>query len=114
MPTFTMPDGSRHYMHAAALPGQSDYFTPIRRRSEIAPGDLVVMRGPGRGENSAHVEVVVTKVGVDGRFMTIGAHPDGIEERTRLLGNAAIVEGGWARGDQVWYLLRPRLDAPSY
>lgn len=113
MPMFTMPDGSRHYMHAAALPGQSDYFTPILRRSEIAPGDIVVMRGPGRGENSAHVEIIVTPVQPDGRFVTVGAHPRGIEERSRNLGGAAVVERGWSRGDKVWYVLRPRMDAPE-
>ncbi|MFM1848580.1 MAG: hypothetical protein RL417_2054, partial [Pseudomonadota bacterium] len=58
MPLFEMGDGSHHYMHAAALPGQRDFFAPQRRIAEVESGDLLVIRHPGRGENSGHVEII--------------------------------------------------------
>ena len=84
MPTFRMRDGSKHFMHAEALLDQPKFFKQVGR--DVAPGDLLVIDRPGRGENSAHVEIV-TRAGVapDGalQLSTIAALATGVSERDR-------------------------------
>lgn len=107
MPMFVMEDGSHHYMHAAALPGQGDFFRVITKRDEVAPGDILVIRGPGRGENSGHVEIITRVVQRNGALTTLGAHPRGVEARERSLGERASVRQAWDKGDARWFVLRP-------
>ncbi len=107
MPMFVMEDGSHHYMHAAALPGQRDFFQSVTRRDEVAPGDILVIRGPGRGENSGHVEIVTEVERGTGLLTTLGAHPRGVEERVRNLGERESVSLAWNKGNARWFVLRP-------
>lgn len=61
MPTFRMSDGTEHYMHAEALPKQTQYFDIINNASSIKEGDLIVFDQKKRsGENGAHVEIITT------------------------------------------------------
>ena len=102
MPTFRMPDGTKHFMHAEALPNQRNYFERRNHPHEIVPGDLMVIDTPGVGENTAHVEIVTEfrDAGTQGvesmRLSTIGAIVEGVVERDRsqLLRGAA-----WENGD---------------
>ena len=107
MPMFEMEDGSHHYMHAAALPGQREFFQTITKRENVAPGDILVIRGPGRGENSGHVEIITEIDHRDGVLTTLGAHPRGVEERERSLGERASVPLAWNKGNTRWFILRP-------
>ena len=84
MPTFRMRDGSKHFMHAEALLDQPKFFKRVGR--DVTPGDLLVIDRPGRGENSAHVEIVTrAEVAPDGalQLSTIAALADGVSERER-------------------------------
>ena len=107
MPLFRMADGSHHYMHAAALPGQRGFFARVTSRADILPGDILVIRQPGRGENSAHVEIITNVNRASGALTTLGAHPRGIEERQRVLGKGASVDEAWPKGNDRWFVLRP-------
>lgn len=80
MPTYRMPDGSKHYMHAEALPRQSSHFTRVTSINDMLPGDLLVLDWAGRGENGAHVEIVTAIDHAAQRIWTTGARRSGATE----------------------------------
>lgn len=113
MPTFRMRDGSKHFMHAEALINQPHYFERVGR--EVAPGDLLVIDRPGRGENSAHVEIVTgahRSTDTPTSLTTIGALNMGVTEQDRapmLKGARWNKKGGYfERGTLKAFFLRPR------
>lgn len=107
MPLFRMPDGSSHFMHAAALPNQREFFALVTRNAEIEAGDLLVIRQPGTGGNSGHVEIITEVEHRTGTLKTLGAHPRGVEERRRVLSERAPVSLAWSKGNDRWFVLRP-------
>ncbi len=117
MPTFRMRDGSKHFVNAEALPAQTDYFERRIRAADIAPGDLLVVDSPGRGENTAHVEIVSSvQVKEPVQLSTIGAIPTGVAETDR---STLLRDGSWSdrgflrRGATKSFFLRPRLALPQ-
>ena len=112
MPTFRMRDGSKHFMHAEALLDQTRYFKRVGR--EAAPGDLLIIDRPGRGENSAHVEIVTSvqaSQGTPTQLSTIAALEAGVTERERtswFRGAKWIEAGGYFQlGAVKAFFLRP-------
>lgn len=106
LPTFRMPDGTAHYVNAEALlryPNTLQHVADIR---DARPGDLLVLDYPGRGADTAHVEII-SDVGLDAErplLRTIGAHRDGVREtdRTSLLQRDGACEGaGGPQKDRI-------------
>lgn len=114
LPTYRMPDGSRHYVNAEALPRFPDYLRQRHSLADVEPGDLLVLDYPGTGENTAHVEIV-SAISVEtphALLRTMGAHPRGAEERDRssmLQSFAARVNGTGSVPQGIWFLqpIRP-------
>jgi len=112
MPTFTMTDGSKHYVNAERLPNYKKHFDRITDPKQLKPGDVVVKDYPAVGESTAHTEVVTGSKPADGTIKTTGAHGDGAYEKdwSDLLDGAKYdpAKEGWKTpgGDMV-YLLRP-------
>lgn len=114
MPLYTMPDGSKHYVNAEALPRFTDYFRRVHSAEEIRPGDLLVLDGSSRtGENGAHVEIICSVRHRAREINSVGAHTNGAYEQTfiNLLHGAAPVRdsrGVFFRADGMdVYILRP-------
>ena len=112
MPTFTMSDGSKHYVNAERLPNYNKHFDRITDVKDLKPGDVVVKDYPERGESTAHTEVVTAADAKKNLIKTTGAHSDGAYEKdwSDLLDGAKYdpAKRGWktSDGDMV-YLLRP-------
>ncbi len=111
MPTLVMPDGSRHYQAAEALPKEIRYFAPVCGFSQVRPGDLMVLDyGAAQGESGAHVEVVVA-LEAGGGLLLAGAHQGGASLShfaPDLFGwrwNPAAC--AWSRGRDTLHFLRP-------
>ena len=112
MPTFTMTDGSKHYVNAERLPNYKKHFDRITDPKQLKEGDVVVKDYPAVGESTAHTEVVTASDPTKGTIKTTGAHGDGAYEKdwSDLLDGAKYdpAKQGWKTpgGDMV-YLLRP-------
>ena len=110
MPTFRMNDGSVHFMNAELLPHQSQYFARITDLNAIQPGDLMIVDYAGRGENSAHAEIVLCAA--NQRLQTVGAHRDGakIKDNSHLLSLLRYNQASknWVLNDSKIYVLRPK------
>jgi hypothetical protein len=113
MPTFTMPDGSLHYMNAERLPRQESYFKTLTNPFQIRPGDLIVSNNLAvNGENGAHVEIVVS-IEEPGRYVTAGALKQGATLRSYPANLHQLpydrTRRGWITGDnRSVHLLRPK------
>ena len=110
MPTFTMTDGSKHYVNAERLPNYHNHFDRITDPKDLKPGDVVVRDYPRTGESTAHTEVVTGTE--NGSIKTTGAHGDGAYEKdwSDLLDGATYdpAKQGWKdSGGNMVYLLRP-------
>ena len=120
-PSYAMPDGSRHYVNAEALPAQRSCFDRIPRVKDLRVGDMIVIDLPGSGRDSAHAEIITHLDRRRGIIRTTGAHADGAYESSgsRILGqswssalNKATYDGEgqrWTLGGLQLYLLRPTL-----
>lgn len=103
MPTFTMQDGSRHFVNAEALPSRAHYFQRVSGLSAAQPGDLIVFDRYARsGENGAHVEVV-TYVDQSKLYLT-GARKDGASERD----HSYLLNSGYRNPAEQIFVLRPK------
>lgn len=112
MPTFTMKDGTKHYVNAERLPNYNKHFDLITDPKELKPGDVVVRDYPRTGESTAHTEVVTGTDAKTGTIKTTGAHGDGAYEKdwSDLLDDATFdpAKQGWKdSGGNMVYLLRP-------
>ena len=112
MPTFTMKDGTEHYVNAERLPNYKKHFDRLTDQKDLKPGDVIVVDYPGSGLSTAHTEVVTGSDPATGTIKSTGAHSDGAYERdwSDLLDGATYNPGGyWERpsGDKI-YLLRPK------
>lgn len=108
VPFNTMKNGSKHVLEAERWPEARGLFDRVKNAKDLRPGDVLVFDYPGRGESSAHLEVV-TEVGPNGK--RAGAHANGAEIRD--LENLAELEqdpqtGAWKRGEDRIYVLRPK------
>ena len=105
-----MKDGSEHYVNAERLPNYRKHFDRIDDAQDIKAGDVVVVDYPGRGESTAHTEVVTSSDPDNNVLKTTGAHGDGAYEKdwSDLLDGATKKDGYWERpgGDKI-YILRP-------
>jgi len=112
MPTFTMTDGSKHYVNAERLPNYKKHFDLITDPKKLKEGDVVVKDYPATGESTAHTEVVTKSDPANDTIKTTGAHGSGAYEKdwSDLLDGAKYdpAKQGWktSDGDMV-YLLRP-------
>ena len=110
MPTFTMADGSKHFMNAEALPAQTAFFKPIGGFSNARPGDLVVFdRLNRRGENGAHVELITAIDPLTRRLRLTGARPEGASEKdfSNLFASAAQNPSAYQTSSERIIILRP-------
>ena len=111
MPTYTMKDGSKHYRMAEDFPKQPTFFDRLKSLDSLQEGDVLVIDYPGRGESTAHVEIVTGFDLRSGVLMLTGARKDGARERDASnmipLLKRANVNGEWAgnNGNKI-YLLR--------
>jgi hypothetical protein len=113
MPTFKMKDGTEHYMNAEKLPSQSKFFDRITDPQQIRPGDVFVLDYPGRGESTAHTEVITGFDKATGNMKTTGAHSDGAYEKDR---GAWLQDFNYDAARKCWtnssgqdlYILRPK------
>lgn len=108
MPTFTMADGTEHYMNAENLPFQFDYFDRVISTDEIKKGDVIVVDYPGSGDSTAHTEIVSGT----NPLRTTGAHYSCAYQRdwsTLLDGTSPnAAERCWEKPDgNKIYVLRP-------
>lgn len=110
-PTYSMTDGSKHYVNAERLPKESKYFERITSKEVITFGDLIVFDHLNQGENGAHVDVV-TGVGIDGKLLLTGALKTGAVERVGSnLFNGYKIDihnRRWVSSSGSIYILRPR------
>lgn len=116
MPTFTMKDGTEHYVNAERLPDYKKHFDRITDLSDIRPGDVFVNDYPGSGLSTAHTEVISSYDPATGTLRSVGAHADGAYEsdQSHLLKDAKLNrEGGyWEHpSGNKFYVLRPKMQA---
>lgn len=111
MPTYTMSNGTKHYVHAEKLPSFKNHFDRITDLKEMKPGDVFVFDRPETGLATAHTEVI-SKVHGPGKFSSIGAHKDGAYEEN----NSDMLDGAsYNAQKRAWdlpsgatfYILRP-------
>jgi hypothetical protein len=81
MPTFIMPDKSKHYANAEALLKFESYFFKIPSFDVARAGDLVIFDRPSVGENGAHVEMITELNAKTGVLKLTGARKNGAEEK---------------------------------
>lgn len=82
MPTFTMIDGTLHYMNAERLPGQSRHFDKRLSLDSVEKGDVIVIdKQSRRGENGAHTEIVTSVDTLTQTMSLTGARKKGAFER---------------------------------
>lgn len=117
MPTYTMTDGSKHYVNAENLPKQTRHFDRITDPAQIRPGDIFVYDYPGSGLSSAHTEVITGYDKTTGQMKTTGAHSDGAYEMDRgnWLGGMTYDAANkrWNDGGSHVYILRPKMPTVS-
>lgn len=117
MPTYRMTDGTEHYVNAERLPEYRQHFDRITDPKDIRPGDVFVVDYPGRGESTAHTEVIGSYNPETGRLVGLGAHSDGAYEKDQswLLQGATLNAAGghFDQGSNKVYILRPKMPAPS-
>lgn len=118
MPTFRMTDGTEHYVNAERLPTYTKHFDRITDPQQIRPGDVFVLDYPGRGESTAHTEVITGYDKATGEMKTTGAHGDGAYEMNRgkwlesMTYDAANKRWTDPSGNH-FYILRPKMPAMS-
>lgn len=118
MPTYTMTDGTEHYVNAERLPQFTKHFDRITDPSQIRAGDVFVKDYPGTGESTAHTEVITGYDHATGDFKTTGAHGDGAYEMNRpawlkdMTYDAANKRWSDGSGNHL-YILRPKAPVMS-
>lgn len=107
MPTYKMTDGTEHYMNAERLPHAKGFFDRVTDMKDVKVGDVIVIDYPGKGESTAHTEVVT---GIN-PLRTTGAHSDGAYEmdRTNYMDGAQYnpANRNWQLNGNDVYFLRP-------
>lgn len=118
MPTYKMTDGTEHYVNAEKLPTYTKHFDRVTDPQQIRPGDVFVLDYPGRGESTAHTEVITGYDKATGEMKTTGAHSDGAYEMNR---GAYMKDMTYDAANKRWtdpsgnhfYVLRPKMPAMS-
>ena len=117
MPTYTMTDGTHHYVQAEKLPQFTRHFDRVTDPKDIRAGDVFVMDYPGAGESTAHTEVITGYDKETGQMKTTGAHSDGAYEVDRgdWLGGMSYDAANkrWDSGGNHLYIIRPKAPAMS-
>lgn len=110
-PTYTMSDGTKHFVHAERLIKEKRYFDRIINQNEIYFGDLVIFDHSKVGENGAHVEIV-TGLGTNGEIFLTGARANGASESMfpNLFKGMTLDRANerWNYSEGSLYILRPK------
>ena len=78
MPTYTMPNGSKHYVNAEALLKYPRELKVLSVRQAPRPGDILLIDYlDKKGENGAHVEIVIDVKNTSLQLHTAGSASSG-------------------------------------
>ncbi len=110
VPTHEMRDGSLHYKEIEQFPHEGDFFDKVTNFCDIKPGQVMVIDYPGRGESTAHGEIIHSVDHQNGIVWSYGAHEDGAYKmRYDLFQRARFSPSNncWKRGGDSVCVLKP-------